>query len=122
RIDNKARPIRSLRFVKIASAAAATGPGPLQPVAPAFATSLVAPTVASRSIVVVVDDESMPIGEEQKLRAALSTFVSSLPEADRVALVTVPHGGIRVGLTADRTRLRQAIAQISPTQSIMDAT
>jgi hypothetical protein len=122
RIDNKARPIRSLRFVKVASAATAAGPEPVQPVAPAFATSLGAPTVASRSIAIVVDDESMPIGEEQKLRAALNTFVSSLPPADRVALVTVPHGGIKVGLTGDHARLREAISQISPIQSIMDPT
>ena len=62
----------------------------------------------------------MPIGEEQKLRRALNTFASTLPPADRVALVTVPHGGIKVGLTTDRERLRAGIAQISPIQSIMD--
>jgi hypothetical protein len=34
----------------------------------------------------------------------LSDFVTKLPPADQVALVTVPHGGIKVGLTTDRAR------------------
>jgi hypothetical protein len=121
RIDNKVRPIRSLRFIQVASAAKGTS-AQRPALAPAFATSQAPPIVASRSIVIVVDDESMPIGEEQRLRAALNSFVTNLPEADRVALVTVPHGGVKVGLTTDRARLRTAIAAISPIESLLDPT
>jgi hypothetical protein len=60
----------------------------------------------------------MPIGQEQKLRSALSDFVRDLPPADNVAIVTVPHGGIKVGLTTDRDQLRRAIANISPMSPI----
>jgi hypothetical protein len=121
RIDSKLRPIKSLQFVQASSvgggAAAAAGPVAAK-VAPAFAMNLMATEVAPRSIVIIVDDESMPIGQEIKIRAALTSFVRSLPAADPVALVTVPHGGVKVGFTTDRDRLARAISEISPIMPI----
>jgi hypothetical protein len=121
RVGNRNRTIRSLQFIRVAdSMTGAVEPGaPKQgPIAPAFATNLATVADLPRSIVIVVDDETMPIGQEQKLRSALSNFVRDLPPADNVALVTVPHGGIKVGLTTDRDQLRRAIANISPISPI----
>ncbi len=111
RVDGRVRPIKSLEFVKYASAGGASG------VAPAFATNAVD---NPRAILLVVDDESMPIGQEKKLREVLSQFVTDLPAGDRVALVTVPNGGIKVDLTTDRDRLRRGIATITPISSVMN--
>jgi hypothetical protein len=116
RIDGKVRPIRSLEFVRFA----VSGGAALADVrsAPAFLTN--APAEAPRSFVLVVDDESMPIGQEKRLREALGQFADGLPSSDRVALVTVPNGGVKVDLTADRGRLRRGIAEISPISSVLD--
>ena len=116
RIDGKVRPVRSLEFVRYANVGlGSTG----APAAPPFATNTVVET--PRAIVLIVDDESMPIGQEQRLRAALNAFIDHIPGSDRVAIVTVPHGGIKVDLTSDRDRLRRGIAEISPMSPVQDA-
>ena len=110
RIDGKIRPIKTLQFVRdVRPASAARAPRRRRRVRRrAGVCHAIAATAADapRSIVLVVDDESMPIGQEQKLRSALNNFVQDLPPTDQVALVTVPHGGLKVGFTADRDRLR----------------
>ena len=138
RIDGKIRTLRTLNYVKMSdglnSAAlavnAATGgaSGPTAPatpsgdIAPPFAQNLVPAVSLSRSIVLMVDDESLPIGQEQTLRKALTTFVRSLPANDQVALVTVPRGRVEVPMTTDREQLAKAIALIQPITPIDDAT
>jgi len=120
RVGHKDRPIRSLQYIRVAEAmrgAVAAAPVSEQ-VAPAFASNMATVGDLPRSIVLVVDDESMPIGQEQNLRTALSNFVRDLPPTDNVALVTVPRGGLKVGLTTDRDRLRREIANISPISPI----
>jgi len=82
--------------------------------APAFATNTVPAVALARSIILLVDDETMPIGEEQRLRSTLTRFVRSLPPQDQVSLIIVPHGGVTVPLTADRDKLAKGIADISP--------
>jgi hypothetical protein len=124
RIDGKIRVIKTLTFVTVSSgmsgAAVAAAPT-TEPIAPAFETNIASVAASARSVVIIVDDESMPIGQEQKIRSMLSDFVTKLPPTDQVALVTVPHGGIKVGLTTDRARMRAGIATISPIQPIADA-
>src|SRR5262245_34523036 len=76
RIDGKIRPIKSLRYVTVAEPPSGSGPSPgpaAEPIAPAFATSFAPP--APRTVVLIVDDETMPIGQEQKVRRALNSFV-----------------------------------------------
>lgn len=131
RIDGKIRPLRTLNFVRMseglnaaAMAAAAAGtPGAASGPSPApanadialpFVMNLTPPLALARSIILMVDDETMPIGEEQRLRATLTRFVRSLPDQDQVSLVTVPHGGVVVGLTTDREKLAKGIATLAP--------
>jgi hypothetical protein len=111
RVGNKNRVVSSLNYVKVSeSMAGAVGSSaaPGAPAAaksdlpPAFFTNISTTSDTPRSIVIVVDDESMPIGQEPKLRSSLSNFVRDLPATDSVALITVPHGGIKVNLTTDR--------------------
>lgn len=114
RIDGKVRPIKSLEFVRYSNAAIGGTGAP----APPFATNTTVET--PRAILLVVDDESMPIGQEQRLREALNAFIDHIPSSDRVAIVTVPHGGIKVDLTSDRARLRRGIQEISPMTPVQD--
>jgi hypothetical protein len=114
RIDGKARPVKSLEFVRFAGSQTAA-----EPIVPAFITN--AAPEAVRSFLMIVDDESVPIGQEHKLREAMSRWIQELPASDRVALVTVPNGGVKVDLTADRERLRKGIAEITPITSVVNA-
>lgn len=131
RIDGKIRPLKTLNYVPMSeglnaaamaaatagtpAAASVSGPSAASAeVAPPFVMNLVPPVALSRSIIIMVDDETMPIGEEQRLRTTLTRFVRSLPEQDQVSLVTIPHGGVVVGLTTDREKLAKGIATISP--------
>jgi len=118
RVGSKNRAIKTLQFIKVSEsmvgAVSAPAAPAAEPVTPAYVTNISTTADSPRSIVIMVDDESIPIGQEQKLHAALNNFVRDLPATDQVALVTVPHGGIKVGLTTDRERLRKEIANISP--------
>jgi len=138
RIDNKIRPMRTLQYVPMseglnsaylavnaaasgnAAAAAPAPPPPAPDIAPPFAQNLVPAVSLSRSIVLMVDDETMPIGQEQTLRRALTNFVRSLPAQDQVSLVTVPRGRVEVPMTTDREQLAKAIALIQPFQTSDD--
>jgi hypothetical protein len=116
KIDGKTRAVKSLEYVKFAATAGIPASTD-RAMAPAFATNAAAEV--ARAIVLVVDDESMPIGQEQKLRESLNHFAADLPASDRVALVTVPNGGIKVDLTADRERLRRGVAGITPISPVV---
>src|SRR5262245_11588643 len=101
RIDGKPRTLRSLQFVTYAGSGTASADVP-----PAFGSNATSERV--RAIVLVIDDESIPIGQERKLRQALNAFLDGLSPRDQVAIVTVPHGGMKVDLTTDRDRLHRA--------------
>jgi hypothetical protein len=113
RIDGKPRTLRSLQFVTYAGGTAAAG------VPPAFGSNESGDRV--RAIVIVIDDESIPVGQERKLRDLLSAFIDELPVRDQVALVKVPHGGMVVDLTKDRDRLHRAIKEIAPITATTEA-
>ena len=113
RIDGRSRPVKSLEFVRFA------GTDSTGPLVPAFITN--AAPEAVRSFLLIVDDETVPIGQEHKLREAMSRWIQELPAVDRVALVTVPNGGVKVDLTTDRERLRKGIAEITPITSVVNA-
>jgi len=120
KVDGKVRPIRSLTFIRLSAPIGNNPAGTPPTVDAAFATNLATAAELPRSFILIVDDETMPIGQEQKIRTALSNFIRDLPATDQVALVTVPHGGIKVGLTTDRERLRKEIAAISPISPMQD--
>jgi hypothetical protein len=106
RIDGRVRDVRSLQLVSIAGVPRAGGPS----LPPPFGSNGV--TAAARQVVLVVDDESFAAGGEQPLRNAVARLLESLHSNDRVALLTIPHGGVRVDATTDRTRIRTAVASV----------
>ena len=110
KIDGRPRPVRSLRFVQVADGTGAA-PG-IDPAAPAPFGSNAAGSTMSRSLVLVLDDDSFRVGTERPLREAADRFLAGLTPTDRVALVTMPYGGTKVSLTTDREKVRASLAQI----------
>ena len=99
RIGADVRPVQSLRRVTIDGPAAPAG------LPPPFASSM-PDDPPHRTLVFVFDDESMRPGREQAFRAAAAHLLGSLSPADRVAVATLPLGGIRLDLTTDHRRAR----------------
>ena len=113
RIDGRVRPLRSVRLVVVPGVADTPTPQALRAafVPRPFGTND-GPDLG-RAIVIIVDDESVPIGRERALHSALGDFLSHLSPRDRVALVTVPHGGIKADLTTEHDRVAAAIRQVA---------
>lgn len=104
RIDGRTRAIRSLEYVPVRTTAGIETPLP-------FGSNIA--TEAGRAIVLIVDFESIRPGREAALREHIGQFVRTLAPGDRVALVTVPYGGVKVDLTTDHARLTQALMALS---------
>ena len=100
RIGSRERAVRTLELVRLAGAGAA-GDLPL-----AFASSI-APRSTSRSILLVFDDESVRPGREDAFRPAIAQLLAALAPSDRVAVATVPLGGIHLDFTTNHTRARE---------------
>jgi hypothetical protein len=109
KIDGRARPLTALRFVQIAG-----GAEPVQGTdgaAPPFGSNE-PDRSESRSIILVVDEDSFRVGTERPLREAADHFLAGLSPTDRVALVTMPYGGTKVNLTTEHGKVRASLAQI----------
>jgi len=105
KIDGRARQIRSLQLVAVGgmSGGAAVVPAP-------FGSNAV--SARGRDISLIVDDESFVAGGEQALRQSAERLFAAVGATDRIALLTIPHGGVSIGLTTDRTRIRTALATL----------
>ena len=112
RTDGRTRVIRSLQHVVQGPPPSATPLAPaLEAPPPPFATNVA--TESGRSVIIVVDDESIRPGRERPLRAAVAQFLGGLSPRDRVALVTVPHGGMKTDLTTNHDRVSGALELVT---------
>jgi VWFA-related protein len=110
KVDGKARVIHSINLVQVPGGQA--GHDAAHPVLDSpFATNAAVDT--GRTLIFVVDDESLRPGSERPARQAASQFLAGLSPRDRVALFTVPHGGMKVDLTSDFEKVRTALGQIT---------
>lgn len=99
RIGSKDRAIGALELVRLGAA------GGVDEVPLPFASSIVA-RPRNRTILIVFDDESVRPGREDTFRPAITQLLSSLSPSDRVAIATVPLGGIRLDFTNDHAKAR----------------
>src|SRR5688500_3083337 len=95
RVGGKTRKIQTLQFRKMEDRRATGGPLPDVAVAPPYGTNVLSEADA-RTLVIVVEDESLEPGREAAMREAVAMLLAGLSVRDRVALVTVPHGGLKV--------------------------
>jgi hypothetical protein len=104
RIDGRTRAIRSLEYVPIGGAPGLAGLLP-------FGTN--AATDQGRSVVLMVDLETIRPGREAPLKEEVARFLRTLGPQDRAALLTIPYGGLKADLTTEHTRVIQALAPLS---------
>jgi len=110
KIDGKARVIHSLQLVQVPGAQ--SGHDAEHPLLDTpFASNASVDT--GRTLILVIDDESIRAGSEAATRQAAAQFLSGLSPRDRVALVTVPHGDMKVDLTSDFAKVRTAVDQVT---------
>ena len=108
RVGGRTRTIRSLRLVATDNTA---GDVPVsEPLPPPFGSN--ASTDGGRALALVIADDSFRPGRETPLRDAVDLFVKRLKPRDRVSLVTMPYGGIKVPFTTDHARIRTALSKI----------
>lgn len=110
KVGGRARDIVALELVKAGgdtppSPKGAKAPPPPPP--PPFLTN--APIVGGRSVMLLVDDDSIEPGHEGPVRDALSQLVEALTPEDHVGLATV-KGGVIVHPTVRRDRVLADIA------------
>jgi hypothetical protein len=106
RIAGKPRDVRSLDLVELAGG----DPAPAGPARPPFATNVAA--AGGRTLLLVVDDDSVELGREQGLKRSLTTILQGLSPlaGDRVGLVsTRTTGGVNIAPTTDHAAVQQAI-------------
>jgi hypothetical protein len=109
RVDGRTRPLRSLQYVQIGSATVLDdGAGAPMP----FPYGRNDAGSDGRLFYLVIDDDSFRAGREGPLREAVDRFTRALSPRDRLALVTMPYGGVKVPPTADHARVRTALNTI----------
>jgi VWFA-related protein len=111
KIDGRTRAIRALEFVAVAAAATDGGAPALTRVPPAYGSNLTADV--GRSVVLIVDRDTIRPGGEVSMKAQINTFLRTLGPQDRVALLVAPYGGLKVDLTSDMSRINVALASIT---------
>jgi VWFA-related protein len=84
---------------------------PLAPVLPLPFAANDGP-VPGRSVIIVVDHESIRPSESRNAIEAAGRFLSRLTPIDRVALVTMPNGRVESDLTTHHARVREALTRV----------
>ncbi len=108
RVDGKQRVVKDLQFVKReAGGGAASDP------LPAPFASNVSSRSGGRAVFIVIDNETITTGREQRVRDGLLLYINALGPRDSAAIFTVPHGGLAVDLTTDHAKLREATAKFA---------
>jgi VWFA-related protein len=111
RIDGRARAIRSLDIVRVPNArmgASAERPAALPS---PFGTNNLADI--GRTVLLVFDEDSLQVARSRPTQDAAAAFLAGLAPQDRVALITVPHGGMVVDLTTDHARVLKALNDVA---------
>ncbi len=110
KMDGKTRTLRSLQLVPVGDAPGSGVRSGAVDVPPPFDTNVL--SRVGRGIMLVVDNESLPVGGERPIKQAIAQMASELSPTDRVAVATVPHGGLQLDFTTDRAGLQQALAPV----------
>ncbi|MFO7694199.1 MAG: hypothetical protein R6V57_14015 [Vicinamibacterales bacterium] len=108
KVDGRPRTLGSLQFVQPGSGEAAVAQSEMPP---PFATNMTGP--ALRDTIFVVEDDSIAASMAQAIKDAIQQYIDALAPQDRIGLVTIPRGGLNVGLTTDRAKIQSAVAELS---------
>jgi hypothetical protein len=129
KVGGKSRAVTELTLKRVGASGAAT-PAAATPAAaaPASATAMAPsapfatndpsaappppPAGAGRSILIVVDTESLNPGTESAVKAAIENLLKELTPADRIAFSYAPHDTAQVGFGSSVAVVRQAVANL----------
>jgi len=114
RIGGKPRTITSLTLKTISGGAAQPATPEGDTASPPFATNEPKAAAASggRSILIVVDTESLRAGTEAGFNQAIEALLAGLGAGDRVALSTAPRDTVQVGFGTSLPKVREAVASL----------
>jgi VWFA-related protein len=107
KVDGRAREIRQLDFVNVTRTSTESSPALPRLPLPFGSNDGVN---AGRLVLIIIDEEHIRPGEGKPTFDAAGRFLDRLAPADRVALLTLPTGGVRVDATANHDRVRRALA------------
>jgi hypothetical protein len=103
---------REIKFFQLVRATDRELSSPPSTLPPPFATNVVSAT-DGRDVIVIIDEESIAPGKESVLRDGLRGFVSRLPPADRVTLVSARQGGANVNVGEGSADIGVAVGRFS---------
>jgi VWFA-related protein len=107
RIGGRQRPVQTLQHITVP----AGGDIAVDPDLPLpFGTNDVAE--GGRTLALIVETDSFRAGRESIVREASNDLISRLSPADRLSLVTVPYGGVKVPFTTEHARVRNALTNV----------
>lgn len=109
RIDNQPRRVVTADWTPLISL---TGPPPPPP-PDGYSTN--ESVSGGRLFLIVVDQPNIRFGATQSIQRAVFEFLDRLQPSDRIAAVAIGPGNASTGFTADRERLKRAIARMSGT-------
>ncbi len=119
KVNGRERQIKSFQYVQTATPAPRKGTAaPYLELPPPFGSNYVGDS--GRTIVLVVENESLRPAIARHTMDAAAKFVAGLSPRDRVALVTTPRGGLQIDLTRDHARVQQLLGTISGQGSARD--
>jgi hypothetical protein len=111
RLDGRPRTVKSLRLITLATPAPADAAGSGAVAPPPYGSN--SDEGLGRSFIVVVDEESIRLGRERPMRAALKRFLAALTPHDRVSVVTVPYGGLKIDFSTNHAKVGEIIAGLT---------
>ena len=109
RVDNGARRVVTAEWMPLM-----TEVGP-QPPAPPDGYSTNESRSGGRLILIVIDQPNIRFGATQSILRTVSEFIDHLQPADRIAAVGLGPGSASTPFTADRERVKTAVARMSGT-------
>lgn len=113
KIDNTPREIKSLDFIPLGKVDGSVATVAAARVPPPFASNVAdASGPAGRSLLVLVDEESIAPGKEQTIREAVNHILTGLGPGDRLSIMSLRQGGPKTGFTEDREPIKKALAAL----------
>lgn len=109
KIDGRVRPVVSLQLVDFTQSSGSGLAASGETLPPPFGSNVTSP---GRSVVILIDDDSIRQGRERDTVAAATELLDRLPPTARVVIAT-PRSGWKTKLTTDRAEARRVLSEIA---------
>jgi len=123
KIGGRQRDVQSLDLVQLGGVRVAADGTALAPLAPPFASNH--PADRGRTVILILDDESILPNREQPVRDAVGALLDNLSGRDMVSLLVISRGKIEAGPTTRhdgiRTVVGKFVGQASQSETVDDA-